>query len=421
VLLLHVIASVCAGGRHPWATTIEAVEQSMLATTVVLNHPLSRLATASLIALGGCVDHPSSSTRQTPQPTPSTQITAGAPGPATIAPFDQPEVVTSPPPMAAGTTAPATGDADVCKASSVSAQKLAVDVFMMIDQSISMITPDDSGNSRWDDVIQALTQFVQAPDSAGIGIGVQYFGLGLAGGSCAPEDYASAEVAIAPLPANADPIVSSFAAHMPSSVTPTAPALQGAIQYAQTFKQTNPTHSVMVLLVTDGEPDACGLIDDTVSAAAAGLTASSPITTYVLGVGTELDALNQIAQAGGTEHAYIVDGTADVSGQVVAALNKIRGMALLPCEFQIPTADPGTKFDYDKVNLSFTPPMAASTIVGYAADLPTCNAAPMAWHYDDPNAPTKIELCDATCKTVTSTGGTIDIALHCPTVPVVLQ
>jgi hypothetical protein len=310
---------------------------------------------------------------------------------------------------------------DLCKAESAAADKVPVDVFMMIDQSLSMAAPEPSGNSRWASVISALTQFVQAPESAGLRIGVQYFGLGLLGISCNAADYAQAEVEIAPLPENAKPIIDSFAAHGPSSVTPTAPALQGAIQHAQAFKMAHPSHTVTVLLVTDGEPDSCGLLGDTVMAATQGVMATPSVSTYVLGVGGSLDALNQIAQAGGTGQAYIVDDSQNVSAQVVMALNKIRGQAVLPCEFQIPAADPGQAFDYDKVNLSYTSSAGQGSVIGYAPDLARCNAAPLAWRYDDPSHPSKLVLCDATCKTVSTDGGKIDIALHCPTVPVVLQ
>jgi hypothetical protein len=103
------------------------------------------------------------------------------------------------------------------------------------------------------------------------------------------------------------------------------------------------------------------------------------------------------------------------------ALNKIRGQAVLPCEFQIPAADPGQKFDYDKVNLSYTTSAAQTSTIGYAPDVTTCDRAALAWRYDDAQAPSKIVLCDTTCKSVTSAGGKLDIALHCPTVPVVLQ
>jgi hypothetical protein len=305
-------------------------------------------------------------------------------------------------------------DGESCKGASAEANEVPVDVFMMIDQSISMAFPNESGQSRWVDVISALTQFVQAPESAGLSIGVQYFGLVA---SCNAPDYAKAEVEIAALPANAAPLVASFMAHGPSDTTPTAAAIQGGVQHAQAWKAAHPTHTVVVLLVTDGEPDAAcaGGLVGAVQAATAGLAATPSVPTYVLGVGLALDALNQIATAGGTKQAYIVSGTANVSAQVVTALNTIRGMAVLPCEFQIPEPAPGSEIDFDKVNLTYTPTGGVETPVGHAADRVACDAAPLAWRFDDDAKPTKFVLCDTACKTVAG-GGKIALSLQCPTI-----
>jgi len=81
---------------------------------------------------------------------------------------------------------------------------------MMVDQSLSMVAIDATGMTRWQSVIGALTHFVQSPESAGIQIGLQYFGLGLGGGSCAPEDYAQPEVEIGALPQNSAALTASF-------------------------------------------------------------------------------------------------------------------------------------------------------------------------------------------------------------------
>jgi hypothetical protein len=72
-------------------------------------------------------------------------------------------------------------------------------------------------------------------------------------------------------------------------------------------------------------------------------------------------------------------------------------------------------FDYNKVNLTYTPSTGAETPIGYATDRAACDSAPLAWRYDDVMTPTKFVLCDTTCKTVAS-GGKIAIALHCPTI-----
>jgi len=101
---------------------------------------------------------------------------------------------------------------------------------------------------------------------------------------------------------------------------------------------------------------------------------------------------------------------------VLDALNSIRGMTALPCEFAIPPADPGMPFDYGMVNLTYTSPSGSEMSVGYASDPVACDSAALAWRYDDAKAPTKFVLCDKICKTVAG-GGKIAIALHCPTIP----
>ena len=307
-------------------------------------------------------------------------------------------------------------DGGVCKGDIAGAERLQLDLFVMIDQSLSMVTPDASGMTRWAAVTGALTQFYQSPDSAGIGVGQQFFGLGLLGSSCTASDYATAEVEIAPLPGNANALTMSLMAHGPSSVTPTPAALQGAILHAQDWKTKNPSHVVAVLLVTDGEPDLCGLVPDVATAAMAGASGTPPIQTFVLGVGTALDALNQVAMAGGTNQAYLVSGNTNVSGSVLDALNKIRAATSLPCEFTLPMPDPSKPFDYGKVNVVFTPQGGTQQVVYYTADPSKCDPMALAWHYDDPMAPTRIELCPDTCSTITKGGGTIGYQLYCPAI-----
>jgi hypothetical protein len=365
------------------------------------------------IAALSCTSTPPSAAGRS-DPLPSTLV-AGQPAPELVAHASDGGAQS---PLLARPTSPEssrTPEADVCHATSIEAEQVPVDVFMMIDQSISMLDPDISGGTRWGGIVDALTQFVQAPESSGLGVGLQYFGLGLAGVSCSPDDYAVAEIEIGALPENAQAIVTSIGQHIPSSVTPTPPALQGALMHAAAYKMQHATHAVVVLLVTDGEPDFCGLIDDTISAAQAGVHALPSVQTYVLGVGAALDALNQIAQAGGSEHAYIVDGTQAVSDQVLQALEQIRNRVALPCELIAPH-DPGTAFDPSQVNLTYTPSGGTEMVLSYSADLAKSDSAALAWHYDNPDAPQKLVLGANTCKAITSGGGKIRVSLECPTV-----
>ena len=65
------------------------------------------------------------------------------------------------------------------------------------------------------------------------------------------------------------------------------------------------------------------------------------IRTFVIGVGSELTALNQIADAGGTTDAFLVDAEENVEQAFTEALNDIRREALT-CNFDIPEPDRGS-------------------------------------------------------------------------------
>lgn len=105
------------------------------------------------------------------------------------------------------------------------------------------------------------------------------------------------------LPANASSVKSSLAGHDVGGLTPTAPALQGAVDAAKAQKTANPTHASAVVLVTDGFPTDCAPIDiPGVSAIAQG-GKTAGVSTYVIGVFTKDEEsaaktnLNKIAAA----------------------------------------------------------------------------------------------------------------------------
>jgi len=70
-------------------------------------------------------------------------------------------------------------------------------------------------------------------------------------------------------------------------------------------------------------------IDEVVQIAKRGVTLSTPITAYVIGLfapddENALPNLLKIAAAGGTEQSFIIDATADVGAKVQSALAAIR-------------------------------------------------------------------------------------------------
>jgi hypothetical protein len=344
-----------------------------------------------------------------------------------------------------------------CAGTATKAEKLPLDIFIMLDQSGSMSAPVAIGGTRWDAVTAALTSFVQQTFLTDVSVGLQYFGLppskvcppaipcssdsdctpgcggcngadpannvlgtcgayNLGDDSCDAADYAVPDVEIAPLPGVGPAIVASMSAHFPSTGTPTSAALQGAIDHASAWATAHPQHVTIVILATDGFPSEC---DTTIAhlkaIAAAGANGTPKILTFTIGVGDGLFALNEIAEGGGTVQAYVVDNAQDTSHQFLAALDEIRGSAL-GCTFKIPVPQVGTP-DYGAVNVQYTPSGGSPGLLPQVADEAHCPATGDAWHYDNPTNPSTIVLCKKTCTKVSNDGlAEIDVVLGCATI-----
>ncbi|HEX4478482.1 MAG TPA: vWA domain-containing protein [Polyangiaceae bacterium] len=319
-----------------------------------------------------------------------------------------------------------TGLADAsCVAEESRAEALPLDIFVLFDESGSMSTPAGSG-TRLDAVRAAAADFLRAPESAGIGVGIGYFGnFPIGKTSCNPADYATPAVPIALLPGAVTPLLDSLDTVKPTGETPTGPAIRGACSYVEGWKQAHPANTADILLVTDGVPEApvssqfgcTPTLADAVSATTDCVTSTGD-ALYVLGVGPSLDNLNQIAAAGKSGSAYLVDGT-DVQSEVLAALDSIRGTAL-PCAFTIPAAPSGETLNYGQVNVVATDSSGAEHALYNVDDASACDATRGGWYYDSPDSPRQIELCAASCAFVKaqSNGGAIRFALGCGTLTI---
>ncbi len=303
-------------------------------------------------------------------------------------------------------------------------QTVPLDMYIMFDQSGSMLAEVENGKTLIDLVRSATADFLNDPASAGIGAGIGYFGyMPIGETSCDPADYATPAVPIDLLPDNAGAIKDSLDSVTPTGETPTGAAIQGACDYAQGYREAHPDHIVVILLVTDGEPKAPlssqnGCEPTLADAAAAAIECSAgddPVPVYVLGVGDALQNLDQIAEAGDTGGAYLVDESSNVAEKVLRALNDIRGDALIPCEFLIPEPPEGEMLDYARVNAIFTDPDGTEEVIGNVPGQGDCDPQAGGWYYDDPEAPGRIILCEPTCEKVTGEGGRFEIALGCAT------
>jgi hypothetical protein len=323
-----------------------------------------------------------------------------------------------------------------CAGITVAGETLPLDMLILYDRSKSMACEVPAGGDRWDATKTALTSFLQNQAAAGINVALTYFGNTapdgdpLGSSSCNPYDYQTPDVEFTALPGGAAAIVSSLGAHAAQTDTPTVAALTGALNHAASWKAEHSSDTVIVVLVTDGQPNACGAgnLSEVVDVATKGL-ANAQIPTYMVGILSpgstcSLDPnqpnqadLDAVAKAGGTNAALIVDTTKDTGAQLVDTMNKIRQNAQIPCEYSIPTPTNG-KLDYDKVNVSYLDPTGAKEDVYYVEQMSACDPTKGGgWYYDTKPptpAPTKILLCPSTCSTVTGKFGyRLNVTLGC--------
>jgi Mg-chelatase subunit ChlD len=349
-------------------------------------------------------------------------------------------------------------DAPACFEQATDGERLPMDMFMIYDTSGSM-NESVNGSTRMDIVRNALITFLNDPQSADIGTGIMYFPktdpaaptscttttdcqtaqkdygqclslipfVNLAGcpfppcactgaDACNVGVYAQPDVPIT-LPANPAPVIASLQAQRTGGFTPLRYALEGAHTYAATWAQEHPGRKTIVVLVGDGDPQGClngNAIADSENVVRAALNGPQQIPTFVVGVGDSVNNLNQVAAAGGTGQAYLMSD-AQAATQFTEAMDDIRGRAF-PCVMVIPedqTLDPA------KLNIEFTPrdatqpQLVARTHNGREDGCGNGEG----WYYDDPDNPTQIGMCPATCNIMTSgEGRRLTMKLGCTTV-----
>jgi len=303
-----------------------------------------------------------------------------------------------------------------CNGVSVEAEAVPVDVFVIMDRSQSMgVAVPGSSMTRWDAVHAAVRSFTQNPDAADIRAGLGFFSLSGVGDDardCDPEAYAAPSVPIGAVSEVGPDLVAAMDGVTPGGLTPTVPALQGALRYARSWAQKNPGRATVVVLVTDGFPTQCDNGPDHISQAAqAGYESAEHIRTFVIGVGDVAKFnLDNYARSGGTKSAYLTDA-ANVTDTFVSALNNITNRALA-CEYQLPPPPEGMKLDSSKVQVVYTPSTGVAEEVPSISSLSACAKNPNGgWYYDNADSPSKITVCPCTCARLQA--GRVDVRLGC--------
>jgi hypothetical protein len=307
-----------------------------------------------------------------------------------------------------------------CQGALVPAEPVGADFYIMLDRSLSMSCSTPTSSDRWGAVEAGFAAAFASP-AANVGVGLQYFGDATSS-SCNSSVYESPDVEIGPLSKNSSALLASLGAHMPLSNTPTAAALAGALNHAIEWKNTHPERVTAVVLVTDGEPNACGAVSNVVDAASSGL--ASQIATYVLGIISSSGSacavdpnpankadLDAIAAAGGTKMTRLFDVAKDGAAAFAQLVAGIASDARPSCRYAVPSS--ASPVDPNKVNVQYTPAGTSKPITIPCVTQATCTSS-AGWFFDNPAAPQEVILCPDTCVAVGAAPLTFD--LGCATV-----
>jgi hypothetical protein len=356
----------------------------------------------------------------------------------------------------------------------------------MLDNSLSMRDSD-----KWKNAVAAINSFVKtdpalgaawtcvgedgksvappaslaAPGAGAISVAIQYFHPKNAGSNpneCDGAGHGTPAVPMGPLPANGANITASLAGTGPESNTPTVGALLGGTKYCQTYETANPGKKCALVLVTDGQPNGCGLSskcadgsNDCVDAKSA--TTLTPtvkvahddpahsVVTFTVGMsGVTKEGfalLDAIAKAGGSDCTPNTPGsetcnvTTSGADGLLEALKTIRKSVqvtstanqsvtttstvstTLACEWAIPKPTGNQIFDKGLVNISYSG-AGGSERLGNVPTKAACAAATGGWYYDDPNTPKRILACPQTCDVIQNMEDVkLQVLIGCSTVP----
>lgn len=369
--------------------------------------------------------------------------------------------------------APGASDDELCAGSVFQPETLItrtpVSMFLAIDNSVSMTNISSGGVTNWERAVTALKEFVTAPSSAGIGVALQYFRpaphpdvkeeydawveeqrmlltpdqfsdrieaefdperWAEQQNKCDGVTHATSAVTYGRIPDVANDVVDFLRDNPPQQGgTFTVGALAGAVNFCADFQTQNPDERCVAILVTDGQPNGCGLglgctpgftpnaDGECVDPDAEGILvpiaqggANRNVDIYTVGmdgVGADgFNLLNEIAIAGGTDCNPDVPGaeacnvTTGGGASLLDALNRIRAAVVqeirVPCTWTVPPPPEGEVLDPRRFNVDVTV-NGASLALGQVQSAGDCASVVGGWYYDNPNSPTEIRTCRQTC------------------------
>jgi hypothetical protein len=290
------------------------------------------------------------------------------------------------------------------------ASLVPVNMFLTVDKSGSM---DEMG--KWDSAVAAFTAFFNDPEAASLRVALRLWPLDSDGcndmdcdaDACSQPDVVLGELGDA---AHRQALIDELMATMPDGGTPMSAALEGAVAFAEAQLAAAPEEKVVIVLVTDGEPQGCNEDIAAIAALAAdGFAAGAPV--FVVGIeGSAEMQIDQIAMAGGTTGGYFV-GSANAEEELLLAMQDIQGQSVA-CSFPFPEEDPAQPLAPELMRIEYDSG-SGTLLVPRVSGADACTDAG-GWYLDDPANPMTITLCPTTCSEVQgNVEARVDIAVGC--------
>lgn len=279
-------------------------------------------------------------------------------------------------------------------------QLIGVDMIISVDRSGSM-----SNDQKWEQTEAAFNTFFTSAEADNLSVALRFWPEDQCNDiACNQDACATPNVMLGPLSdaGHEQALIDAFAARNPTGFTPMSAALGGATQWALAQQQSSEVGKrVVVVFMTDGEPNGCDETTNGITQHAANALAQEDILTFAIGLeGSEPALMNAIATAGGTGPNAFYIGSQGGEQQLLQALKDIQEVAVA-CTFALPQSpDPTKELDPFAVDISYdagdgSPPSEVPQV----ADAEACGAEG-GWYYDDPQDPSVIFLCESTCEMV---------------------
>ena len=286
-----------------------------------------------------------------------------------------------------------------CVTSTSRAQRIPLDMYFMLDTSMSMQT-----DKKLDALKAGLTGFLAAPSSSDLGVAGQHFPIGGVAASCESSVYGAPASGWEILAGQPGSHLAVFINGLtPDGLTPSVPALRGAVDACIARRDDQELHrSCAVVFVSDGQPE--GNCEPTAQAAQiplrniAGEASANGILVFAVmfpnGDPYSQQIMRDIAIWGGTETVYKITDN-EMASSFREAVEKAKGTAL-GCEYEMPQAEHGEVIEPNLVRVVHTNGSGTVYVIPRMMNQGEC-AGETGWYYDDNDLPTKLIMCPSTC------------------------